>query len=59
MSNPSHPAARKASRAAKAVDVVDGIPDRHPRPALWKNVLIGLIFIAWLAVLIYCWLAGQ
>jgi len=59
MSKPNHPAARKASRFAKPVDVVDDIPDRSPRPALWKNVLIGVIFLAWLVVLIYCWLAGQ
>ncbi|MDY6913405.1 MAG: hypothetical protein SVT52_02965 [Planctomycetota bacterium] len=39
-------------------NVIDGIPDRSPRPAAWKYVLLGAIFAAWLAFLIYCQLAG-
>ena len=40
--------------AAEPVDLVEGIPDRAVRPALWKYVLIAAIFLAWLAFLIYC-----
>jgi len=36
------------------VDVIDGVPDRTPNPALWKKLLIAAIFIAWMAFLIYC-----
>ena len=39
------------------VDVVDGIPDRTTRPSLWKYVLLGAIFLAWLGFLIYCQIA--
>jgi hypothetical protein len=41
------------------IDVVDGIADRAARPAKWKYVLIGLIFLAWVAFLLYCLLSGN
>ena len=42
----------------KAVDVVDGIPDRCKRIFTWKYVLIAVVFIAWVGFLIYCQIAG-
>jgi hypothetical protein len=41
------------------VDVVDGIPDRRPGAPLWRYVLIGVVFLAWLSFLIYCAAAGR
>ncbi len=35
-------------------DVVDGIPDRAARRPLWKYLVIALVFLAWLAFLLYC-----
>jgi len=34
-------------------DVVDGIPDRSSRRQPWKYIVLGAIFLAWLALLIY------
>lgn len=44
----------KAPVAAPPVNVVDGIPDRASHRPAWKYVLIVLIFLAWLAFLLYC-----
>ena len=33
-------------------DVVDGVPDRTPRPAAWKYLLLALIFLLWVALLL-------
>lgn len=41
------------------VDVVDGIPDRAAVRPAWKYIAIGLIFLAWVAFLIYSVLAGR
>jgi len=41
------------------VNVVDGIPDRRERTPVWKYVLIAVVFLAWLAFLIYCAAAGN
>ncbi len=41
------------------VDVVDGIPDRSPNPAVWKYVTLAVIFAVWVAFLIYCLFAGN
>jgi hypothetical protein len=41
------------------IDVVDGIPDRAAKPAKWKYILIALIFLAWVAFLLYCLLSGN
>ena len=44
---------------SEPVDVVDGIPDRSQTRAKWKLVVIGLIFLAWTAVLVFIRIAGQ
>jgi len=41
------------------VDVVDGIPDRSPRPARWKYVALVVVFVAWVALLVWCRIAGE
>ena len=41
------------------VNVVDGIPDRRERTPAWKYVLIAVMFLGWLAFLIYCAAAGN
>lgn len=41
------------------VDVVDGIPDRSGRRAAWKYWVIILVFLAWVALLVYIQLAGR
>ena len=38
--------------------VVDEIPDRSENRAKWKYLLLGGVFVAWVAFLVYCWLAG-
>ena len=40
------------------VDVVDGIPDRAKNRPVWKLTLIVVIFMVWMAFLIYCAAAG-
>ena len=40
------------------VNRVDGIPDRSPRPALWKYVVLAVIFLGWLAFLMYAAMAA-
>jgi len=41
------------------IDVVDGIPDRQAGSPRWKLVVLAGIFLAWLAFLLYCQLAGS
>lgn len=41
------------------VDMIDGIPDRCDRGRTWKLVAIVIIFLAWLAFLMYAYLAGR
>jgi len=36
------------------IDVDDGIPDRSSHRPAWKYLLVALIFLVWLAFLIYC-----
>ena len=48
-----------APRPTTPVDVVDGIPDRAAKPASWKYALIAALFVAWVAFLIFCQIAGQ
>ncbi|HUT56468.1 MAG TPA: hypothetical protein VNA25_01185 [Phycisphaerae bacterium] len=51
---------RQADRRAAAPTAADGqIPDRSTKPARWKYVLIAVVFLAWLAFLIYCQAAGS
>jgi len=40
------------------VNVVDGVPDVTGRRRAWKYVLIAIAFLAWVAFLAYCGLAG-
>lgn len=40
------------------IDVVDGIPDRAARAPWWRYALLAALGLAWMAVLVYCWLAG-
>lgn len=44
--------------APEPVDVVDGIPDRSARGRAWKLAVLAGVFVAWVAFLIYCALAG-
>ncbi|HUU60474.1 MAG TPA: hypothetical protein VMZ50_13120 [Phycisphaerae bacterium] len=53
----SEPDRRKAP--PKPVDVVDGIPDRSATAAGWKYVLLAIVFLGWVAFLIYCAAAGN
>lgn len=41
------------------IDMVDGIPDRAARAPLWRYLLLVAVGLAWIAVLVYCWLAGN
>ena len=41
------------------VDVVDGIADRSPNPAAWKYVVLLVIFLAWIALLVFMKFAGS
>jgi len=59
MSRPTGGKSSTPPKPPKPVDVVDGIPDREARPAVWKYLLIVAAFAGWLAFLIYCWLAGN
>ena len=50
--------AQPASAVPEPVDVVDGIADRSGHPARWKILLLALIFLLWVAFLVYCGIAG-
>jgi len=49
----------KDARPPEPVDVVDGIADRSPNPAPWKYVVLLVIFLAWIALLIFMKVAGS
>ena len=53
------PATETAPLPPQPVDVVDGIPDRSRSTGVWKYVIIAMIFAAWMALLVYCQLAGR
>ncbi len=60
----SHSAAEPRGRARPEVvpepkDVVDGIPDRSTKRRLWVLLVLGAIFLGWVAFLIYCRIAGS
>ena len=42
---------------SQAVDMIDGIPDRAAGGRVWKSLLIGGAFAAWVGVLVllYWW----
>ena len=41
------------------VNLIDGIPDRSTRRAVWKYVLIIAVFLFWLGVLVTIQIAGR
>ena len=45
--------------AVDPVNQVDGIPDRSPRRPWWKYLLLVVVFLAWVAFLIYVQRAGN
>ncbi len=49
----------KGQESPQPVNVIDGIPDRTPKPRVWMYVLCGAVFVLWLAFLIYCAIAGN
>ena len=44
----------RAHNVPEPVDVVEGIPDRSARPAVWQYVAIAAVFALWIAMLVYC-----
>ena len=59
----THPA-RPGPQAAEEkphqpVDIVDGIPDRCEQRPKWRYVVIAVVFVVWVAFLVYCAAAGQ
>jgi hypothetical protein len=48
-----------APEIARPVDVADGIPDRSAKPVKWVYVAIAVVFLAWMAFLVYCAVAGR
>jgi len=54
------PAPGKANgpRPNDPVDVADGIVDRSERCRLWRYALVGAVFVAWVALLVYCQIAA-
>jgi len=52
------PEAPEPPQVSEPTDVVDGIPDRSGRPALWKYIVLVLIFVAWVCFLVACGLIG-
>ncbi len=47
------------AKPSDPIDVVDGIPMRSSSPAMWKYAAIFAVFVAWVAFLVYCQLAGN
>jgi len=43
---------------SEPVDVVDGMPDHSRHAGGWHYAAIAVVFVAWLAFLMYCRLAG-
>lgn len=40
------------------IDVVEGIPDRRARSQRWRLLVLAGVFVAWIAFMLYCQLAG-
>ncbi len=49
---------KRAVEPLDAIDVVDGVPDRSVHSPPWAYLLLATVFLAWLAFLAYCHLAG-
>jgi len=54
----SKPATADKPPLREPLDVVGGIPDRAARAPWWRYGLLAAVGLAWMAVLVYCWLAG-
>ena len=52
-------AARSKAPVYPPVNLVDGIPDRRPGGGRWLLILIAVVFLLWLAFLVYCQVAGR
>ena len=50
---------KKPVEAPEPVNVVDGIPDRSTHSGTWAYLIVAAVFVAWVAFLVYCQLAGQ
>jgi len=50
---------KDAPDATDPVDVVDGIADRTHNPRAWKYILLGAVFVLWLAFLIISAIVGS
>ena len=48
---------RNAPAPRDPVNVIDGMPDVSPNRAWWKYAALAAIFVVWMLVLVYCWLA--
>ncbi len=59
MSDSKKTDAHRKQQPPKPVDVVDDIPDRTPRRPLWRYILLAVVFMAWVAFLIYVAAAGS
>jgi hypothetical protein len=56
---PDHKHNKKQPPPPEPVDMRDGIPDAAQRRPAWKYVLIGVVFAAWIAFLVYVYLAAR
>lgn len=54
-------AARKDDQThpTEPIDVIDGIPDRQAERPRWKLLTLAGVFLAWIAFMLYCQLAGE
>ena len=57
--DPSSPGRPPRPAPPPPVDLVDGIPDRQAHPPRWKYLAPAIVFLAWVAFLIYCAAAGN
>ncbi len=59
MNKPSRGRLKKQPAPPKPVNLIDGIPDRSPHPARWKYLTLLVVFLAWVAFLVFCRIAGS
>ncbi len=57
MSPPQNKPKSGRSGRSSALDVVEGIPDRSALRPAWKYLLLAVLFVCWMAFLIYCAMA--
>ena len=41
------------------IDVVDGVPDNTRNPSRWRLGVVLIVFVVWVAFLLYCLLAAR